>query len=1039
MDVPSVLAIVVVRDGAAWIRRTLSSLARQTHARFGVLAIDNASTDGSAEVLEQLLGPRRVVRLPQDQGFPGAVRKALELPAAGEADYLLLLHDDTALEPDAVARLVEEAQRVGGVGVVGPKILDWDRPEVLREIGFAADRLGYAHSPLEPGEIDQGQYDAPREVLFVSSAAMLVSRDAWKRAGPPDERLGPCHADLEFCWRIRLSGFRVLVAPKAVALHRRAGARRERPRPHPVRERYHADRSALAALLTNERIVTLLWVLPLFAVLGVGRLVANLFARRFDLAGQSVAAWGWNVVHLPGTVRRRARSQAVRRVRDHEITRFMTPAGSRLEGWLRQGSALLTGNRAAAVDEGEEPEVAPLGQRVVSTLVAHPVAVAMILAIPIMLLSFRGVIFVPHIEGGALPTFPEGTGAFFREFFAPWRSTAFGGADSASPGLLILGSMSFLTFGSTALFAKLLVTLTPLLAGISCHRALRRLGISPVAAVAGSSAYALSALTLWTTSEGRIGGAALLIATPWVFGRLVSAFGTARPRSAPRWVVGTAMGLAACVSLFPGVWIAAVLLLLPLVLVPPRGGNPLRGLALVLAAAAVAAALVFPFTWTLIQAGGTSVLEPGRSDFWALARLSPGAAPGDGLPGLFLPIAALISFGLVEGRATRGSVRSLAVALVGVPLAWLAAAGYLPAVASVPTAYLAAAAFSMATLVGAAAGAIVSTARRTAFGARQLAVGALGVTLVLGLGAQALAMIPGTWGVGENRVAPAWAVVSSDPSAPFRVLWLGQNEGRSFPPPAGDPDGVIAAGGVELAYAVTGSGGRSVLRLNVPSSGPAFETLEERLGEVLSGRIRHGGAALAPFGIRYVVAEPGELGSVASARLSDQVDVDLIQQEGGLLLYRSAVALAPAVILPGEGATGAAERTDSLAATAIPAGDTSALRPDGDGWVGTIAGPETAVALIADQYDSRWTGNVSGARIDPFPAFGWALGFLSGPGRLEAEPDGTPWTVQLAVLAALWIGALWVVRRRPVEAPFPQPAIRREAAQPEPAGRPSSA
>ncbi|MGH2710385.1 MAG: glycosyltransferase family 2 protein, partial [Actinomycetota bacterium] len=677
MEPPSVLAVVVVRDGAAWIRRTLSSLARQTYPRFGVLAVDNASSDGSAEILEQLLGPRRVVSATQDLGFPGAVRKAMELPAASEADYLLLLHDDTALDADAVSRLVEAAGRVEGAGVVGPKILDWDRPEVLREVGFAADRLGYAHSPLEEDEIDQGQYDAPREVLFVSSAAMLVSREAWTRSGPPDDRLGPCHADLEFCWRIRVGGYRVLVEPKAVAFHRRAGMRRERPKPHGVHERYHADRTALASLLTNERIVTLLWVLPLFAVLGVGRLVASLFARRFDLAGESIAAWWWNLVHLPGTIRRRARSQAIRRVRDHEITRFMTPAGSRLEGWLRRGSVLLTGNRAAAVEEGEEPEVAPLGRRVASLLVDHPVAVALFLGIPLTLLAFRGVLLVPSIEGGAFSTLPHDTGSFFQEFFAPWRTTAFGGDASASPALLILGSGSFLTFGNPVLFGKLIVALTPVLAAISCHRALRRMPLSPVAAVAGAAGYALCALTLWTASEGRIAGSALLVALPWVWGRLLVAFGKGGPSSVPRWIVGTAMGLAAAVSFFPGIWIAAGLVLLPFLAVPEEGGSRLRGLWLTLAAAFGSVVLVFPFIWSLVRAGGGGSLQPGVADFAAMLRLSPGEAPGDGLAALFLPIAGLISFGLAEGRSTRAAGRALVVLVVAIPLAWLAAGGYM--------------------------------------------------------------------------------------------------------------------------------------------------------------------------------------------------------------------------------------------------------------------------------------------------------------------------------------------------------------------------
>lgn len=1012
MDTPSVLAIVVVRDGAAWIRRTLSSLARQTHPRFGVLAIDNASSDGSAAILEELLGPRRVVNLPNDLGFPGAIRKALELPAAAEADFVLFLHDDTALEPDAVARLVEEAERVDGVGIVGPKVLDWNKPEVLLEVGFAADRLGYAHSPLEPGEIDQRQYDAPREVLFVSSAAMLVSRQAWMRAGTPDDRLGPCQADLEYCWRVRVAGFRVLVAPKAIAFHRMAGARRERPRPRAVQERYHADRTALAALLANERVITLLWVLPLFAALGLGRLVASLFARRFDLAGQMLSAWGWNLVHLPGTIRRRARTQAVRRVRDHEIARFMTPAGSRLEGWLRQGSALLTGSRAAAVEEGEEPEVAPLGHRVVSVLVAHPVAVALIIGIPLTLLAFRGVLFVPRIEGGALPTMPGGTTSFFGEFLAPWRSTGLGGSFSASPGLLVLGTGSFVMFGNVAFLGRLLVAATPLFAGWSCYAAMRRLALSPVAATAAAASYSLSALTLWTASEGRLDSLALLVALPWLWSRFLTAFGRGGPPSIGRWVAGTAMGLAAAASFFPGILLSAGLFLVPWLIVPEEGGSRLRGLGLGLAAAAVAAVLVFPFTWTLIRAGGGGLLHPGQADFTALLRLAPGGGPGTGGTALFLPIAALISFGLVEGRLSRTAARSLAVAVVAIPLAWLAAAGYLPAPTDIPVAYLAPAALAMATLVGAAAGAIVSTARRAAFGARQLAVASLAAIVVLGLSAQALAIIPGSWAVGEHRIAPAWAVVATDQQPSFRVLWLGPDEGLPLSPPAGDPDGVVAAGGARIAYALTGTGGRSVLRLGLPATGTGFDALETALAAVLSGRIRHGGAALAPFGVRYVVAEPAALDPIASGRLEQQVDLDLVQKEGGLLLFRSAVALPRAVIVPSEDAAAAAEGSDILAPAGIPPGVGIPLERDEHGWLGTIPGAESGVVYVADAFDDIWSGTLGDATLEPFAAFGWALGFQSGPGEVRIEPEGVSWTLQLVALAILWAAALWAVRRR---------------------------
>ena len=171
-------------------------------------------------------GERRVIDLDDNPGLPAAVQAVLALEAATGADYLLIHHDDVALDPDAIVSMVEAAERIEGVGVVGPKIVDWDDPTILREVGLSSDRFGYPYSPLEQDEIDHGQYDRVREVLFVSSAAMLVSRAALGRAGPPDERLSSFHDDLDLCWRARIAGFRVVMTPLARARHRGAGERR---------------------------------------------------------------------------------------------------------------------------------------------------------------------------------------------------------------------------------------------------------------------------------------------------------------------------------------------------------------------------------------------------------------------------------------------------------------------------------------------------------------------------------------------------------------------------------------------------------------------------------------------------------------------------------------------------------------------------------------------------------------------------------------------------------------------------------------------
>src|SRR5262249_40828792 len=156
----------------------------------------------------------------------------------------------------------DAAERMEGVGAVGPKVLDAQDHSILREIGMSVDLFGHPYSPLERGEIDQGQYDRIREVFYVTSTAMLVSTAAVARAGIPDERLGSDLDAMDFCWRIRLAGFRILWTPTAVALQP-GGSRARAARALGTGPLYQRERGALAAVLKNDGFLTLAWVLPL--------------------------------------------------------------------------------------------------------------------------------------------------------------------------------------------------------------------------------------------------------------------------------------------------------------------------------------------------------------------------------------------------------------------------------------------------------------------------------------------------------------------------------------------------------------------------------------------------------------------------------------------------------------------------------------------------------------------------------------------------------------------------------------------------------
>jgi GT2 family glycosyltransferase len=985
-------------------------LAKQTHPRIGVLAVDNGSADGSADLLEAALGQERVIRSTENVGFAGAVRIALAWEAAQQADYVLLLHDDTALDPAAIAALVEAAERVEGVGIVGPKILDWDQPRVLREIGLSTDRFGYPYSPLEDGEIDQGQYDRIREVLYVSSCAMLVSKDAWARIGPPDERLSPAQEDLDFCWRARLAGFRVLMTPKAVARHRGAGGRGEREATMPARLRYHTERVALASLLKNYGLLTLVWILPLYFVQGLVRVAVFAATRRFQDAYQVLAAWAWNVVHLPGTLRRRVRVQAVRSVPDRSVRRSMAPAWIRLRRWGQTAAqTLLPGTR-------EEQEEEPIPRRVQVLRIArtHPVATAWGLAIVVGALAYRDLLGASRLTGGGLGAFPGSPTGFFRELLSGLRHTGLGGNHAASPALGVLGVGSILTLGSPALLQKVLLLGLPAVAAAGCYRAVRNVTKETLPAAVAASCYALSSIVLWGVSEGRLPVLVFLAGMPWLCGKVTQPFEPGFGVPVGRWLAGTGIGLAVLGSFFPGSILAAGVVMATATLVPVPGFRRARGMLFGLLGAAVAALLALPVTLELIRGGAGGMADhAGRAEFGALARLSLGGGPGSWPTGFFLPAAALFALMFVSKGVGRVALRATLMVLLSLYLAWLAAAGYLPDALSNPAAYLGLAGFGMALLVGLGLTDLLRGVGQASFGHRQLGAGVMAMVLAVGLGGQALQAAAGSWAVGgPQRVEPAYALVDQPPIT-FRVLWIGDLPGDAFPAPGGLPDGTVAAGPATIRYAIRDPGGASALDVGRPSSGVGYRALESALSQILAGETHHGGALLAPFAIRFVVARTGDLSSAAYRRLARQVDLDQIPTKG-LTIFRDDKAAPVAGVTEVTDWGRAAASADPLSIEMLPVpGARSLSAVTDESFEGaTISGP--ALVFLSQQFDSRWMLVQGHGSIGPSRAFGWGVAFRTdaiSPGWHVRYGGQASRTLEIGLLAALWAAALWLTRR----------------------------
>jgi GT2 family glycosyltransferase len=218
-DRPVVSAIVVNYRRPELLARCLASLdaaLEATDAESESIVVDNASGDHSAELVRKRFPHARLIELPENLGFAGAVDRGLE-DARGE--WVLLLNNDAVIEPDGVAELLRVARSAPDVGSVAARMCFAEAPAVINSAGIGVDRLGVAYDRLlgEPAEASETE---PVEVFGASGGAALHRRAMLERLGGLDASFFFALEDVDLAWRARMAGWRCMYAPAARVEHR---------------------------------------------------------------------------------------------------------------------------------------------------------------------------------------------------------------------------------------------------------------------------------------------------------------------------------------------------------------------------------------------------------------------------------------------------------------------------------------------------------------------------------------------------------------------------------------------------------------------------------------------------------------------------------------------------------------------------------------------------------------------------------------------------------------------------------------------------
>jgi len=217
------LAIVILNwNGEKMLRQYLPSVLQYSRDEATVYVADNASTDGSLEMLRQHFPECRLIVLEKNWGFAEGYNKAL---AQISAEYYLLLNSDIEVTHHWLTPLIEYMDTHPEVAACQPKLLsmaDRDSFEYAGACGGYIDRYGYPYCRgriFETVERDNGQYDYPAEVLWATGAALFIRARDYKEVGGLDARFFAHNEEIDLCWRLRIRGRKVMCLPESQVYH----------------------------------------------------------------------------------------------------------------------------------------------------------------------------------------------------------------------------------------------------------------------------------------------------------------------------------------------------------------------------------------------------------------------------------------------------------------------------------------------------------------------------------------------------------------------------------------------------------------------------------------------------------------------------------------------------------------------------------------------------------------------------------------------------------------------------------------------------
>ena len=299
------------------LHRCIESVLATDYAVFDVLFVDNGSSDDSVNYIKKTFSDPRlhVIETGQNLGFAEGNNVGIR---AADGKYIALLNSDTYVDKDWLKELVKAIQP-SDVGAVQSKLLQMDKIDLLDCGGGFIDYYGY-HFERGRGE-KSFTCNESDPIFYAKGAGVLFKADVLVKAGLFGSDIFMYFDETDLCWRIWLSGYKVVFSPGSVVFHKSGSTASKLQQ---KTRTYYYTRNHLLVLLKNYDLRNLSKAVFVSAFYELRNMALCFAQRKPQVSAAIIHAFTWNLCHLKQTwINRQMVQTSVRKVPDSRLKQVM--------------------------------------------------------------------------------------------------------------------------------------------------------------------------------------------------------------------------------------------------------------------------------------------------------------------------------------------------------------------------------------------------------------------------------------------------------------------------------------------------------------------------------------------------------------------------------------------------------------------------------------------------------------------------------------------------------------------------------------------